>query len=868
MDKFYNLATGQVEEVNPSKVTSALGLTPWRDEDGNPSDVTPEQVKQTHALLKDTKYSYFDPNNADQYEAKSPENYLTALEKGAVPWDPVLEEAYNYKQELRKGGLLTSAEKFKGLTYKLVNSRFLGIPGAVQDAAYSGTDADVRATRLKRAILDQELGVTGQIADIGGMMTSGPTKLLSKAGTKLLDKYAGTAFAKSVEGSLVKKAVSNIAIRAGVGAVESGGYTAIEKTAQAFVPENEEQFTHPQLWAEHTIADLAKVPGETLESAKFGAVAGGAIRAGVEVPGLIKKGVSSAVTPLWKGFAGVVNSKGENLGEYADTLGSGQFIPKGSKAEAMQESIGKENFNKNVEFLKKNWDNTAELSGNKPLVKKIIQTADETVEAVKDALQVAHEKMNAFVDRVSAKSDDFTFDDVLDRSQSKLDELGPKSTWRPGHEQAVANRVDQIVINEILEGFPRSPEAKGYTLAEMRQIKKFIGDRANWKNKLDNAVTNDEKAYRIVDRAIDDHIVKTLDDIGAKVGDSNITGKAYQDYKRAQSAYMMAAETVSAKKNSLWSAAPLAASGAVTGLLVQGLLGGDFVSPQGLVAGMVGSLMSLHYGRNFAAKGLKLIHENGVAGEMALSNASKKFSSITPSAVRDRGATALRILTSREIASLFGAPEPKKDTKEQYMIKVNATLSSMVSDKAIAAEAAAQLTNGIADAAPVVTSNIQQKLITGAEWLQQQIPKPKDLSALGISEYKVTDAQVNEFNQKATGVLAPALVVDNITNGTATKFQLEGLKAAYPEIYESMSQQFSLAAGENPKVTSLTKQNLGLVLGKPVTASMQSKYFKMLQGNYTKQDGPGRPKSTSKMQSLGSMYSTETNRVANRNSTP
>lgn len=871
MDKFYNLATGQVDEVNPSKVTAALGLSPWKDEDGNPADVVPGQVKPTHTLIKEQKYSFFSPE-VDKYDAKSAEDYLSALQEGALPWDPILQDAWEYKKELRSGNFFTSREKAKGYISKALTGVALGLPEIGQTAyaaqqAAIGDTADARATLLKKAILDEELGAAGSVVEFLGALKSLPVNALTKTVSKGLEKYAASAFAKSLENKLVSKAAANVVTRGVAGAVEAGGVTAIEKASQALVPQTEEEFADPSTIAEHVIARLANVPGQSLESAQAGAAFGAGIRAAGELPGLAKATVSSSITPLWKAVAGIINSKGESVGDFADALGANQFIPKGAaKVEQLQGQIGEAQFEKSVSYIKQIWD--------KDIVKRALQTADDTVNVIKDSLGKAHEKMNSFVDKVSKSSGlAFDLDDVLKRAQIDLQTEVPKGAWnqRENSISALMNRIinkdlkagysDQVVQGT---GFNMTTAQPRVTLEKLKQLKSIVDEKANYA-KPDPEASFEELAYRKISRAIEAHTLDTLDSIGKTLNDTDISAKAYKEFKLAQGALKMAFDTAKNKKDSMWQALPLAASGAVTALLVQGLLGADLASPQSILTGMLGSSLGMAYGRNVAAKSLKFLHDAGVSGQMAIAESANRFAKLTPSAVKDKGESALRLLGAREIAGLFNAPDPTKTSKERYMIGVNSALSEWTSNPNALAESVSNATDAIADAAPNTTAEIQKTMANALQWLQTQTPKPNDMSAIGLSEYHVSDAQVDEFNQKATAVFSPSLVIQNIQNGTATGAQLQALKAAYPKVYESIQQDFATAAAQNPNVNTLTKKDLGLVLGKPVTTAMQKRYLDLLQQNYTKQDGPGRPKNTSSMQSLGSMFQTETNRVVNRN---
>lgn len=874
MDKFYNLATGKVEEVNPSKITAALGLEPWRDEDANPIEAIPGQVKPTHQVIDGEKYSFF-TNNAEKYDANSASDYVEALKSGALPWDPILQEGFQYKQELRSGNFFTSAEKAKGYASKVLSGKFLGLP-ELGYSAYAaaqlakGDTADARATLLKKAILDEELGVGGAIADTVGVIGSVPAKFANKLVAKQLDKFANTAFAKSIEGKLVSKVATNIATRGAAGAVESGIVTGAQETAQAFIPQTEEEFEDPSTIAEHIIARLGDVPSQTAESMKYGAIGGATIQGIAEAPRLGIAAIKAPVAPLWRAFAGTINAKGENIGQFADALGANQYIPKGTPAaDALERQLGTKQFQKDVDYLREVWD--------KDIVKKVNQTAQDTMVVLKDSLDVAHKKMNDYVAEVTKKTGlIFDLDDVLAKAKKELETEVPTGAWTE-KEKTIFNTIGRIVNKEMKSGYSDDVvEGAGFsmvtpqpktTLEKLKFLKQKVDDKAAYE-KSDLEASYEQLAYRKISRAMEAHTLEVLDKAGEVLKDDSISSKLYKDFKTAQGALKMASETAASKKNSQWGIAPLALSGAVTALLVQGMLGSGITSPEVLLSGMLGSHLLNAYGRNIASKSIKFIHNTFVDGENAIASSAQKFAKLTPQAVKDRGETALRLLTSRELATMFNAPEPTNNGKERYMIGVNSALGEWASNTEAVAETVSSITSGISETAPNTTAEIQKNMTAAIQWLQTQVPKPNDMSALGLSEYHVSDAQVDEFNQKATAVFAPSLVVQNIQNGTATAAQLQGLKIAYPSIYNSIQSSFATETAQNPRVNTLTKTSLGLVLDKPVTTPMRKRYLDLLQQNYIKQDGPGRPKSTSSMQSLGSMFQTEANRVANRNSAP
>lgn len=148
--------------------------------------------------------------------------------------------------------------------------------------------------------------------------------------------------------------------------------------------------------------------------------------------------------------------------------------------------------------------------------------------------------------------------------------------------------------------------------------------------------------------------------------------------------------------------------------------------------------------------------------------------------------------------------------------------------------------------APKTSNAFQRAALRGTMYLAQQVPKsqpePSVTPQFDSKVDRVSDAEKADYMRKVTAVHDPMSVLADMSQGKATKSQVDALKAVYPSLYQEVVQrtQDKLASLKKP-LDYGQKLQIGLLLGVPADETMKPDFVKAMQQSYAPPQGQAAP---------------------------
>ena len=136
-------------------------------------------------------------------------------------------------------------------------------------------------------------------------------------------------------------------------------------------------------------------------------------------------------------------------------------------------------------------------------------------------------------------------------------------------------------------------------------------------------------------------------------------------------------------------------------------------------------------------------------------------------------------------------------------------------------------------AAPETSSQVDALTHRGMDYIASKMPK-QAINPSFMDAYRPprlpSNQELSKFNRVLQAVEKPASVLEGIARGTATREEVDALKAVYPATYENMRDMFITAMPKMSKTMSYQKKiQLGMLLDVPTDRSLQTKNILGLQ---------------------------------------
>lgn len=178
-------------------------------------------------------------------------------------------------------------------------------------------------------------------------------------------------------------------------------------------------------------------------------------------------------------------------------------------------------------------------------------------------------------------------------------------------------------------------------------------------------------------------------------------------------------------------------------------------------------------------------------------------------------------------------------------------------------KATAGLTQAIADHAPLVSVQLDQKLNNGLGYILAAIPKVSEYNPFEKSQYSPTKRQISAFKNKLQIVVDPLSATEEIKNGTLTDDHVEALKVVYPRLYDLMIEKVTQKAQQSDEPLDYQRRlKIRQLLGSGIGQTMKPQTIQNLQNNFiTKQQNTNQG---SKRFTIAEQNQTDINRITSR----
>lgn len=143
----------------------------------------------------------------------------------------------------------------------------------------------------------------------------------------------------------------------------------------------------------------------------------------------------------------------------------------------------------------------------------------------------------------------------------------------------------------------------------------------------------------------------------------------------------------------------------------------------------------------------------------------------------------VKVASVGAVARAFDAEGDRKD----FMAKIRKTLYDSQGNPEKVQKKAGQWVNWTEkQGAPTVAMELSGQFNKALAYLQSEVPKQMNPNPFVKERWEPTDTELAAFERKASVVLNPFSVIDDLGNGSLTKDQLTALQTVYPSIYEKI----------------------------------------------------------------------------------
>jgi hypothetical protein len=122
-----------------------------------------------------------------------------------------------------------------------------------------------------------------------------------------------------------------------------------------------------------------------------------------------------------------------------------------------------------------------------------------------------------------------------------------------------------------------------------------------------------------------------------------------------------------------------------------------------------------------------------------------------------------------------------------------------------------------------------------AQYMYERLPKdPGNQHVMGVSTWRPSDLQIQQFANVVAGVLDPMGAFDGITNGEVSIQAAQAFRAVYPETFAKLQVEVAKNAPELVEKLDFNTQNrLSVFMGVPVNSMNTPEYRKFILEHYT-----------------------------------
>jgi hypothetical protein len=151
-------------------------------------------------------------------------------------------------------------------------------------------------------------------------------------------------------------------------------------------------------------------------------------------------------------------------------------------------------------------------------------------------------------------------------------------------------------------------------------------------------------------------------------------------------------------------------------------------------------------------------------------------------------------------------------------------------DPSVLVEKAMMNTAGIREYSPETANEVVGTAVRAADFLASKAPKFIERDIFTEKNDQISDYETAKFNRYLKVVENPFTVLEDINAGKLTAQSIEALKTVYPALYQQINDRvFEILGSKNNKLTYTQKTQLSLLLGIPVTSTMDPKFIAKMQ---------------------------------------
>jgi len=174
-----------------------------------------------------------------------------------------------------------------------------------------------------------------------------------------------------------------------------------------------------------------------------------------------------------------------------------------------------------------------------------------------------------------------------------------------------------------------------------------------------------------------------------------------------------------------------------------------------------------------------------LVAEAAKKEAANELSRI-PAMIEKMATKAKETVKVASVGAVARAFDSEGDRKD-FMAKIRKTLYDSQGNPEKVQKKAGQWVNWTEkQGAPTIAMELSGQLNKAMAYLQNEVPKQMNPNPLVKQRWEPSDTELASFERKASVVLNPFSVIDDLGNGSLTKDQLTALQTVYPSIYEKI----------------------------------------------------------------------------------
>jgi hypothetical protein len=221
----------------------------------------------------------------------------------------------------------------------------------------------------------------------------------------------------------------------------------------------------------------------------------------------------------------------------------------------------------------------------------------------------------------------------------------------------------------------------------------------------------------------------------------------------------------------------------------------------------IGLLTSIGAGAIKVASNPERIMKTLASLERMANGASRKIDAGTSAIIRSGAPTTIRRLGTA------GAVLSSKQEREQYQKNVDAVRLLAAGDNGTF-DKLDEFNGPLSDDAPGIASHANTVTSSAASYLDSRIPKPPpNLPPMQLKNWGPTDAQVREYNRIHRTIDMPLSILDDASEGTLTRQQVQAVEAVYPALMGEIRDRIVTGLEESPEITASRRRTISMLLG-------------------------------------------------------